>query len=797
MIITLQFYLGRTEESSETRPFGIKRSIGHSQKTSKRHVSPLVNTGVSQGSTTNTQATSNIFSNPTATAPNENKNENTQGNVFSSSTFKSSPTKGNALGKFQSNNRIWINEALKRPEQETQRVFGSKSSPNKSQGNVFASKQFDPKTGTSHTTKIHPSPLAGLITNSPSKAGASIMSGLSNQANTESSNVSSLVEQYEQNTTQTSSQTLSGNIFQSAVSSTSLSAGLQSTNQGVFSAKDTHAGSVFGGSLISSTTPPPNVNLFATNQKENTDTVVSNSAVQKSTGNTTLFSGYVANAENNVLNMENKYGVFGNAMKSATTGGDVFNLKQNTNPIGSTDLNPIGSTTLNPLGSTNLNPLGSTNLIGSTNLNPLGSTNLIGSTNLNPLGSTNLSPLGSTNLIGSTNLNPVGSTNPALGYQSSLLNNKGSAFGNTSLPVNSSQQENTSNTFGSLSSATSNTTAQDSSQNKPSVFGGAGFPTSTTQPSTLFTASQNSNSPMLSSKPFSNAGSVFGGADLPQSSTNLTNKPGPFSNSTSASQNFGADSNAGSVFGNARLPVASASLSSSAGPFTLNSSGASSQTPTGNIFGSTGVPETTASLSNTGGPFTSSDYGATGPTTKASGILGNTGVQSDASGKGGVFTSSKTSTDPRIASNSPFSIDGQTSARPASIFGSAIFAATQDQRQGPFTVGNKTTSPGFSQPPKPGSIFGNAGSLTISTGIFAASQDPKQGPFTSKTSNPGPSQQPNSGSIFGNAGQSSTFSSGGVFSKQNNATFGSVFGSQTQDSQSGRISTNEKHKGIL
>jgi hypothetical protein len=209
------------------------------------------------------------------------------------------------------------------------------------------------------------------------------------------------------------------------------------------------------------------------------------------------------------------------------------------------------------------------------------------------------------------------------------------------------------------------------------------------------------------------------------------------------------------------------------------------------------VPETTASLSNTGGPFTSSDYGATGPTTKASRILGNTGVQSDASGKGGVFTSSKTSTDPRIASNSPFSIDGQTSARPASIFGSAIFAATQDQRQGPFTVGSKTTSPGFSQPPKPGSIFGNAGSLTTSTGIFAASQDPKQGPFTSKTSNPGPSQQPNSGSIFGNAGQSSTFSSGGVFSKQNNATFGSVFGSQTQDSQSGRISTNEKHKGIL
>ncbi|CAB4017470.1 Hypothetical predicted protein, partial [Paramuricea clavata] len=273
--------LGRTEESSETRPFGIKRSLGHSQKTSKRHVSPLVNTGVSQGSTTNTQATSNIFSNPTATAPNENKNESTQGNVFSSSTFKSSPTKGNASGKFQSNNP---------------------------------------------------------------------------QANTESSNVASL--------------------------------------------------SV--GSLILSTTPPPNVNLFAMNQKENTDTVVSNSAVQTS---------------------------------AATTGGDVFNLKQNTNPIGSTDPNPIGSTTLNPLASTNLNPLGSTNLIGSTNLNPLGATNL----------------------IGSTNLNPVGSTNPALGYQSSL-HNKGSAFG---------------------------------------------FPTSTTQP-----ANQNSNSPMLSSKPFSNAGLPGASASL-------------------------------------------------------------------------------------------------------------------------------------------------------------------------------------------------------------------------------------------------------------------------------------------
>ncbi len=751
----LRFYLGRTQQSSETRPFasGIKRTLAHSQATSKRHASPLANTGSTLVSATNnntqptnsvtnnnTQATSNVFSNPTATAPNENKNETNQGNVFGSKKFGSSPTHGSTLGKFQT-----TNETLKRPRQETQGGFGGQGSPKKNQGNVFESKQLDHKTAVStkpHVTRSHPSPLAGL-TNSPSKAGGSIMSGLSNQANTESGDVGSLVGKYEQKSTQSSVQTSSSNVFQSAISSTSQSLGLQTSNHGasVFSMKkETNLGSpttrsVFGGSSVASTTAPRNVNLFAVNREGITNAAIPNSAAQNSSGNTTLFSGYMANVENKVTNVENKSGAFGNNVKSATTGGGVFNLNRNSSPIRST----------NPMGSTNRNPLGSTNPTGSTNPNPVGS------------------PL-----------------------------NKRSAFGDTA----SGQ-----NIFGS------NTTALNSSENKPSVFGGAGLSTSATQPSTLFPVNQSSNSPKVNSKPFSaSTGGVFGGAGFPPNSTNVTNKPAPFSTSNSASQNI--DSNKGSIFGSVGMPATSTSLSNSTGPFTSNIGGPftsnssdNSQTPAnpGGIFGNTGLSQTFTTLSNNSAPFTTDSSVASGPTLKFGSVFGSTGVQSNASGKGGVFTAA---VGPKVGSKRPFDITSQTLAKPASPFGTAGSLTTGhaknsgifSQKQGELSSGGNTTSPGFYQPPKQDGIFGSSTTSSRqqkTSGVFSASQDTKQkGPFSSKTSNPGLSQQPNSGRVFRNAGQPSTFSSGSVFSKQGNA-------SQSQDRQGGSVSSSEKHKGIL
>ena len=252
-------------------------------------------------------------------------------------------------------------------------VFGSKGSPNQNQGNVFGSNlasnstqnktTFSAPTSDSRANKSHPSPLAGLMS-SPSKSGGSIVSGLANKANPESS---TLLDKYEN---KTNFQKTPSNVFQTTVVSTS--PGLQSTfpQYSVFSAKQdtqdpTNARPIFGSNLSTSTSAPLNVNLFASDQ---TKTIVSSSATQHSNTNTTLFSGYMVNTGNKVLNTEN------NAPNTTLPPTNVFtsSLSQNSNPVtfnnltGSPNLNPIGST--NPSVMNRNSPLKTGSLIGNTTL---------------------------------------------------------------------------------------------------------------------------------------------------------------------------------------------------------------------------------------------------------------------------------------------------------------------------------------------------------------------------------------------------------------------------------------------
>jgi hypothetical protein len=633
----------------------VKRGLAHTETSSKRHASPLANSGLTQDQKTNNNAQmpSNVFSNPTAVASNETKAK--QGsNVFGSNVFESSSTQSSQLQT--------ENEGLKRPFKESQRVFGSKASPSKSQGNVFGRHDLKANISQNKTpfssvsAKSHVSPLAGLR-NSPTKAGGSILSGLSSQANTESNNIASIVQKYEQTSSQPSFQASSGNVFSSTVLPTSQ--GLQSADQVA------SVGSGFGGSSIASTTAPPNVNLFAMAKTGITNTVTSNTPVQKVSGGTALFSGYMANK---VLNTDNKSGV-----------------------------NP------NHPGSANPSLPGSTNVVGLTN------------------------PLCSANPFGSTNPNPITPTNPV---QHNSSPKKIGVFSNTA----PSQRGNSPSTFGSMSSTTPNTNLQNINTN---VFGRAD--TSTTQPSGLFTTKQTLNSPTLNPKPFGDTGGVFGATSLLQKPTNK-----PFSDNSLASQNIAVEPNKGSVFGNAGLPVSSASTTK--GPFTSNSSGSGnnqSLVKTGQSFASVGLLQTPATSSNTSGPFTSRSLGDSGSATKTGSVFGSAGLGSNPTGKGGVFT----------------------------------------QKQGPFSSG-KNVTPVFAQTPRPaGGVFGSA--------VTSAGQQRTAGVFS--TPNSGLVQAANTGSIFGSAAQASTFSPGGVFSGQNNATLPS----QTQDLQVGRVSSSEKHKGLL
>ena len=691
---TSKFFIGQTEKHSETRPFssGIKRSLARSDTTSKRHASPLTSTGLSQGSEagSNTQIPSNVFSNPaTAATSIDNKTEVQQGNVFGSHVFNSSPSQNSALGQLQTQS-----EDLKRPLQESTGVFSSTSmgSPTKTQGSVFGRQQVDRKGNIAAsktpfsgvTAKSHTSPLAGLR-NSPSKAGGSILSGQANQTNT--GNVALIVQTYEQKSSQSSFQTSSSNVLPSNVLSSSQSAGVLSANP----TSSVEAG--FGSSFITSTTAPPNVNIFAMSSNGNTSTVTSSTSGQKLSSNTTLFSGYMASRASH----------------------------------------PIGSTNLNLLGSSNPNP-GSSNpsSFGSTHASPLGSANL------NP-GSTNPSFLGSTNII------QIATVNTGQNISAS------------------SQQENTPGIFESLSSAASNTIGLNSLQTQPSALGEAGFSSSTSQSSALFTTSQSENSPTVNSKPLPKPGSVFGGAGLPSKATKITDQP--FSSTNTASQNIAARSNQASVFGNAGLPVTS-TLSGGTGPFTSSFSGVKSQATSKpeNIFGNTGMVETSTTMSNPSGPFTS-----------GSSVAGNSGQTLAKPGSSLGNTESST-----IGERKP---------------NSGVFS----QRQGPFTSGRKITPSVFAQAQQPDSGLGNIGSAITPTGqqkargVFSESQLAKQGPFTNKTASSGLVQTANSGSIFGSAGQASTFPSGGVFSGKNSTTPAS----QSEGRRIRRVSSGEKVKGLV
>ena len=440
----------------------------------------------------------------------------TQGNVFGSNVLKSSPTQETVSGTQQAKNN-----------QES--VFQSKGRPTLNQGNVFGSNRgsnsttFSVLASDSHTTKSHPSPLTSL-TNSPSKAGGSIVSGVASKGNAENSNVSSLVNKYEDKTTQPSFQTTSNNMFQSNIASMDQSPGLQSIfpQTSVFSAEQhapldpSKSAQIFGSSLntISSSTPP-NVNLFASNQAK---PVPLATTTEHSTINITPFSGYMAipgnrvpNTENNVVNLEKRPGMFASTMQSPTKRSHVFN--QSSNPVGSTSPNR------------------------------------------------------------SINLDPIGSTNPTVMNQNSPLK-KGSIFGNT---ANSTEQGNSArirdssdskpNTFASrpfsLSSASQShtlfNTAGETPPNPASVFGTAGSSKtsgmlSTTQTSGPFSSGSKSTTPVFSqlSKPgtvFENVGSSSGqqessGMFSPSKNPTL----GPFSRKTSNAA-VSSQPKSGSIFG--------------------------------------------------------------------------------------------------------------------------------------------------------------------------------------------------------------------------------------------------------
>ena len=715
---------------------GVKSRLGHPEEAaSKRHASPLASTAFTQGSVTTGKKQ-------------ETKNKTSKENMLGSNTLKSNSTTINMFLLGQ--NPMTSNEEFKKPLQERQNVFGARGSPNKNQ----ESKLFDTKTSTSpdkgsvsavstesSAAKSHLSPLASLV-NSPSKDGGSIVSGPPSQANTATGNVALLVEKYEvqQKTTQPSFQTSSSNVFQSAISSSNQLLGSQ--NLGMFSMKkdtSSNSGSVFGGSLSSSTTAPPNVNLFAMNQKANTNTIVSSSATQLSTSNT-LFYGYMANKDNKVTNEENKTGVFGNAVQSVNT---TFN----------------------------------TSVDGSAN--PLGSTNPLRSTNLNPLGS--------------TNLNPIGTTNP--------VSTQKSIFGGAGFPISVTSQSQT--VF------TANQGSKLSSLSSPSIFGEGGSQSSSTN---------------MATKPFSSNSSKTFGTDpstgnvgVSMSSNSVQKNIGPFSSSvfTSSDQASAKPESAG--FGQA---------STTGGTFTSQSSAmSSSPLKSGRIFGVTNSPSAPFGMA---GVFTSSQ-GTKDPDSKSpsqtdnqgsakpSGIFGTGTSLSDITGHSkpsGLFSASQGQTQgPFSGASKTTTTEGLAqSQKSGSIFGNTglsttlteqqkmpgIFSKSQDQKQGPFS--KKPSNPGLSQPASSASaIFGNAGSMTSTdtqktSGIFSKSQDQKQGPFSNRSSNPGLSQPSFSGSIFAQTSQSSTMSSGRVFSKPGNATFSGVF-SQSQNNRSAGISPNEKQKG--
>ena len=648
----------------------MKRNLARSETTSKRHASPLTSTDLSQGSKTNSDAQipSNVFSNPATATSIENKTGAKQGSVFGSHVFKSNPSESSVLGQLQTNK----NEDLKRPLQETHSVFSNTGmgSRTKTQGNIFGTQQLDPKGNVAAsktpfsgiTAKSHTSPLAGLR-NSPSKAGGSILSGQSKQANT--GNVASIVQTYEQKSSRSSFQTSSSDAFPSNVLSSSQSAGLQSANHG------SNVGADFGGSFITSTIAPPNVNIFAMNSKENTSTVTSSTSVQKLGSNTALFSGYMANKASN-------------------------------GSMGSTNLNPLGSSNPNP-GSSYPSSLGSTHAspVGSASLNPrYTNPSLLGSTNNFPIAAISAGQNYSASSQLANTPCVFGSQSSA-GTNTTALNNvqnQPSVFGTAGFSISTSQS---SGFFTTSQSGNSPTVNSKPLPNPGSVFGGAGLPPKATKITGMPFSSTNTASQNIAAD--SDKGSVFGNAGLPITSTPLSGR-GSLGPSTS---NFSGvksqiTSKPGNIFGNTGMVQTSTAFSNPSGPFTPGSSvaGISGQTlvKPGSSFGNTESSTIEERKPNVGvfsqkqGPFT-------GGRKITPSVFAQ--VQQPDNGLGNV--------------GAAITPTGQQKAR-------GVFSESEVAKQGPFT--SKTSNSGLVQTANSGSIFGSAGEAsTLASGSVFSGRD--------------------------------------------------------------------------
>ncbi|XP_028404230.1 germinal-center associated nuclear protein-like isoform X2 [Dendronephthya gigantea] len=645
-----------------TRPYGrgIRRGLGPNRASLKRHVSPLTNSAVPPQVTAATsipQQTTNVFSSSSATT-------------------------------------------LKLPQQENQNVFGSKNSVN--QGNVFG--KVDSRRSPSKSKVNHPSPLSG-VTTSPSKAGGSIMSGLSNQANIESGSTASLTDKS------------SANLFQSAISSSGQPLDSQRNSQ---SQSITNVGSIFGARTGMPTTASPNVNLFEQKEKPNSETT--NNLTLHSTGNTTPFSGMAnveskapnvenkaPNVENKAPNMESNLGIFGNPLKS------------NTNFITSTNSNPIGSTTPSIFGSVNSNPNPVFGSVGfaQTMSQQASTPNVFGAAGFSD---------SNTQFTTALTANQV--TNP------SISSSTGSVFGAAGLPSTMKKPQNVS-----------------TDSNKVSVFGNMGTtdagqalkPGPFTSKSTNV-ANQASHSPKK--------GGGFGNAGLPITSSAHIPKPGPFT-SKSAIQTSQFPNLTGNAV-NTSIPETSGQSSGvftkkqpiKTGPFTSKTAIQTSQStnfPTG--LQSAGLSSTLSDqsqqrsvftkeqLATKPGPFTSKSTNQTPQSPKLSGGSENAGLSSTFSGQSqqhGVFTKTAAtkpgpftskSTNQSLSQNPQGSIFGNTahssaSAAAGNVFSRAMsdmkkagtnsmFSQTQRSETQSFSSGIFTKSGAAVQARSSGSVFGS------------------------------------------------------------------------------------------
>lgn len=512
---------------------GERRGLGPNRANLKRHVSPLTNAAVSQvttAATSITQQTTTVFSNASETI-------------------------------------------IKSPQQESQSVFGIESTSN--QGNVFS--QVDNRMSPSKTKVNHPSPLAG-VTASPSKAGGSIMSGLSNQAKNESGNIASLTDK---------DKSSSVNLFQSAISSSGQPLDLQKKSQ---LQGFTNVASIFGGEAGLPTKASPNVNFFE--QKEKPGSETAKNLTQNSTDNTSPFSISV-NVENKALNLESSSGIFGNTSKS------------NSNLIASTSSNPIGLINSSIFGSANPNP---NPVFGSVGLAQTSSQQAnthvfdgAGFPNSNTQSTTALTSNQVTNpsVFGGAGL-PSTMAKP---QNVSTDSNKVSIFGNAGLPEAGQMPK--PGPFTTKSTNVVNPVPH--LPNKASSFGSDGLPINSSLPSPFTSKSATQTSQFSNSAVNTSVPKTFSGQSRPSGifTKNQLPKPGPFSskstNQTSQSPNFPGSSEGANLpptFSGQFKPsgIFTRKQTAKPGPFTSKSTSQSlSQTPQVSIFGNAAQSSTSTS----------------------------------------------------------------------------------------------------------------------------------------------------------------------------------------------------------